>query len=60
MKDTFFYIGRFLSLIDTLHLEYCKNVRGGNIPPQLLGNAHLQIALDNPVSALETTHDRGE
>ena len=53
MKDTFFYVGRFLSLIDTLHLEYCKNVRGGNIPPQLLGNAHLQIALDNPVSALD-------
>lgn len=53
MKDTFFYVGRFLSLIDTLHLEYCKNVRGGNIPPQLLGNAHFQIALDNPVSALD-------
>jgi hypothetical protein len=53
MKDTFFYVGRFLSLIDTLHLEYCKNVRGGNIPPQLLGNAHLQVALDNPVSAFD-------
>ena len=53
MKDTFFYLGRFLSLIDTLHSEYCKNIRGGNIPPQLLGNAHLQIALDNPVSALD-------
>jgi len=53
MKDTFFYIGKFLSLIDTLHYEYCKNVRDGSIPPQLLGNAHLQIALDNPVSALD-------
>ncbi len=53
MKDTFFYVGRFLSLIDTLHLEYCKNVRGGNIPPQLLGNAHLQIALANPISAFD-------
>jgi len=53
MKDTFFYVGRFLSMIDTLHYEYCKNVRGGSIPPQLLGNAHLQIALDNPVSALD-------
>ena len=53
MKDTFFYIGRFLSLIDTLHLEYCKHVRGGSIPPQLLGNAHLSIALDNPVSAVD-------
>jgi len=53
MKDTFFYVGKFLSLIDTLHFEYCKNIRGGSIPPQLLGNAHLQIALDNPVSALD-------
>ncbi|MCA1920359.1 MAG: hypothetical protein LDL38_13225, partial [Flavobacterium piscis] len=53
MKDTFFNIGRFLSLIDTLHYEYCKNVRNGSIPPQLLGNAHLQIALDNPVAALD-------
>lgn len=53
MKDTFFYIGRFLSLLDTLHFEYCKNVRGGSIPPQLLGNAHLQIALDNPISAID-------
>lgn len=53
MKDTLFNIGRFLSLLDTLHYEYCNNVRGGNIPPQLLGNAHLQIALDNPVTAID-------
>lgn len=53
MKDSFFYVGRFLSLIDTLHLEYCKHVRSNSIPPQLLGNAHLQIALDNPTSALD-------
>lgn len=53
MKDTFVNIGRFLALVDTLHYEYCKNIRDGNIPPQLLGNAHLQIALDNPVSAFD-------
>lgn len=64
MKDKFFLVGRFLSLVDTLHFEWCKNVRGGYpeksenewrkaIPPQLLGNAHLQIALDNPVSAFD-------
>ncbi len=53
MKDTFFYVGRFLSLLDTLHFEYCNNVRSGSIPPQLLGNAHLQIALDNPVTAID-------
>lgn len=64
MKDTFFYVGRFLSLVDTLHFEWCRNVRGGYpdksesewkkaIPPQLLGNAHLNIALDSPVSAFD-------
>lgn len=52
MKDTFFYVGRFLSLVDTLHYEYCDKVRG-SIPTQLLGNAHLQVALDNPVSAFD-------
>jgi len=64
MKDTFFYVGRFLSLLDTLHFEWCKHVRGGYpeneekdwrkaIPPQLLGSAHLNIALDSPSSALD-------
>ena len=62
MKDTFFYVGRFLSLVDTLHFEWCKHVRGGYpekeewrkaIPPQLLGSAHLNIALDNPNSAFD-------
>ena len=53
MKGTFFYVGRFLSLVDTLHFEYCDKVRGGSIPPQLLGNAHLPVALDNPTSAFD-------
>ncbi|MGK9478013.1 hypothetical protein [Melioribacter sp. OK-6-Me] len=64
MNDIFFNIGRFLSLVDTLHFEWCKCVRGGYpeksekewrkaIPPQLLGSAHLTIALDNPVSAFD-------
>ncbi len=52
MSDTFFFVGRFLSLTDTLHMEYCKNIRNGNIPPQLLGNAHLNLALKNPPQRL--------
>lgn len=57
MEDTFFLVGRFLSLTDTLHLEFTKNGRVNRdgskspIPPRLLGNAHLQIALDNPTQA---------
>jgi hypothetical protein len=58
MKSNFFYVGRFLSLVDTLHLEYCKYIRKGNIPPQLLGNAHLSLALENPTSALARLSQR--
>lgn len=57
MKDAFFYVGQFLSVVDTLHHEYCKQVRS-SVPPQLLGNAHLQIALDNPESAIELMSSR--
>jgi len=52
MKDAGYNIGRLLSLADCLHKEYCRHVRSGEIPNQLLGNAHLQIALDNPVRGL--------
>jgi hypothetical protein len=66
MKSDMFYLGRLLSLVDTLHFEYCKYVRGGYpkegwrkaIPPQLLGNAHLNIASNNPESALARLLER--
>lgn len=58
MRDTFFYIGRFLSLVDTLHMEYCKNVRNGSVPPQLLGNSHLYLALSNPAAAFALLSQR--
>lgn len=69
MKDTFYNVGKFLSLIDTLHFEWCRHMRGGYpekeekewrkaIPPQLLGNAYLQIALDNPESAFDLLSKR--
>lgn len=58
MRDTFFYIGRFLSLVDTLHMEYCKNVRDGSVPPQLLGNSHLHLALGNPAAAFALLSQR--
>lgn len=52
MKETAFLIGRLLSISDTLHKEYCKIVRKGQIPPQLIGNSLIQTALDNPERAL--------
>lgn len=58
MKGTFFLTGRFLSLVDTLHFEYCKNVRKGSVPPQLLGNAYLHLALSNPTAAFAILSQR--
>jgi hypothetical protein len=48
MQEPAFLIGRFLSLTDTLHLEYCKEVRKGDLPPQLLGNALMPTAIADP------------
>jgi hypothetical protein len=48
MRDPAFLIGRFLSLADTLHVEYCKGVRNGDLPPLLLGNALMPTAIADP------------
>lgn len=58
MKDAGYNIGRLLSLADCLHKEYCIHVRGGQISSQLLGNAHLQVALDNPIRGLARLSER--
>jgi hypothetical protein len=47
VNGTAFLVGRLLSLADTLHREYCRHVRGGDIPPQLIGNALMPVASDN-------------
>jgi hypothetical protein len=52
VKEAAYELGRFLSLVDTLHREYCVNVRNGQIPPQLLGNALLATTVTNPKKAL--------
>jgi hypothetical protein len=48
MQEPSFLIGRFLSLTDTLHVEYCKGARNGDMPPQLLGNALIPTAVADP------------
>lgn len=70
MRNSLFNIGRFLSLVDTLHFEWCRHVRGGypkeqdedkwrkSIPPQLLGNAHFRLALENPAVAFARLSER--
>jgi hypothetical protein len=57
MKEMAFQIGRILSLADTLHREYSKVIRD-DIPNQLLGNAMMKTALDNPQRALARLNQR--
>jgi hypothetical protein len=47
-----YLVGRMLKIADELHAVYCKEVRKGNLPPQLLGNALMVAALDSPTQAL--------
>ena len=58
MKGEAFKVGRILSLADTLHREYSKIVRKDDIPAQLLGNAMMKTALDNPQRALARLNQR--
>jgi hypothetical protein len=53
-----FLIGRLLALADTLHYEYCSHVREKSFPPQLIGNALIPAALDNPGSGLARLFER--
>lgn len=58
MASPAFLVGRLLSLADSLHLEYCKQVRNNNIPPQLLGNTHMAIALECPERSISMLSQR--
>ena len=52
MKSPPYLIGRLLSLADQLHVQYCRVVRKGQVPPQLVGNALMTNAMETPVKAL--------
>ena len=54
MSNTPYQIGQLLALVDDLHYEYCQRERDGAIASQLLGNAMMRIAYDNPQRALQT------
>jgi hypothetical protein len=58
MTSPAFLVGRFLNLADSLHLEYCKGVRKGSVPPQLVGNALMSTALETPEKALSMLSQR--
>ncbi|MBI1821682.1 MAG: hypothetical protein HYR79_08230 [Nitrospirae bacterium] len=58
MKSPPYLIGRLLSLADQLHYHYCQHVRKNSIPPQLMGNALMPTALEEPVKALALYSNR--
>jgi hypothetical protein len=53
-----FLVGRLLSLADQLHLQYCQGVRKGQVPPQLVGNALMAAALEQPTKAVAMLSQR--
>ena len=58
MNSPAYLVGRFLSIADDLHLNYCQHVRKGSIPPQLVGNALMPTALETPEKALSMLSQR--
>lgn len=52
MNEAAFRLGQLLSVADVLHAGYCADVRHGQVPPALLGNAVLTMAQANPAKAL--------
>ena len=52
MRSPPYLIGRLLSLADQLHVRYCREVRKGQVPPQLVGNALMTSAMEAPVKTL--------
>ncbi|MBL0038334.1 MAG: hypothetical protein IPP36_06685 [Nitrosomonadales bacterium] len=52
MKTAPYLIGRMLSLADQIHYHYCQHVRKGGAPSQLIGNALMATALEEPEKAL--------
>jgi hypothetical protein len=53
MNDTGFKLGQLLAAADVVHAGYCADVRGGDLPPSLLGNQVFTMAQTAPIKALE-------
>ncbi|MGH6897262.1 MAG: hypothetical protein ACREJ5_12065 [Geminicoccaceae bacterium] len=52
MSDAAFKLGQLLAVADAVHVGYCTDVRGGDVPPTLLGNSVLPTAQSDPMRAL--------
>lgn len=63
MHDASYNLGQLLKLADMLHREYSIQVRNGgdpkkSLPPQLMGNGILTIAVENPIEGLNMLQER--
>lgn len=58
MDDTGFKLGQLLAAADAVHMGYCADVRGGDIPPTLIGNSVFALAGRDPVRALDVLQTR--
>ena len=52
MNETAFKLGQLLAAADVVHAGYCADVRGGDVPPSLLGNQIFAMAQTAPTKAL--------
>jgi hypothetical protein len=52
MNETAFKLGQLLAAVDVVHVGYCADVRGGDVPPSLLGNQVFTMAQSAPAKAL--------
>jgi len=58
MNETAFKLGQLLAAADVVHAGYCADVRGGDVPPSLLGNQVFTMAQSAPTKALATLCQR--
>ncbi len=70
MENPIFLVGQIMALADTLHREYCIHERGNKddgdvegsktkgLPRQMIGNAAMTVALDNPQEGLARLSER--
>jgi hypothetical protein len=58
MSETAFKLGQLLAAADVVHAGYCADVRGGSLPPSLLGNQVFNMAQSAPEKALATLSRR--
>jgi hypothetical protein len=58
MESRDYLLGQFLQLADLLHKLYCENERSGSMPPQLIGNAAVPMAIQCPARAFSVLSSR--